>query len=170
MFRQINWKWSLPGLILVALLAAFFSPPAPGVTSGEFEYVQRVVRRRRVATGHRRTCPAHRRQYLRDSPSQKGIEAFGKEASAFTKRMVEGKLIRLEFDSAASRRNDGKDRYLRTLAFVFLHDGTHLNADIIRQGYGFAVSSTPHSLISARVPWHRAGGEGAPAAMWADDV
>jgi hypothetical protein len=39
-FRQVNWKWSLPGLVLVALLAAFFNPPDPGVTSGEFEYVQ----------------------------------------------------------------------------------------------------------------------------------
>jgi len=42
-FRRVNWKWSLPGLVLVALLAAFFNPPDPGVTSGEFEYVQRVV-------------------------------------------------------------------------------------------------------------------------------
>jgi len=42
-FRRLNWKWSLPGLVLVALLAAFFNPPDPGVTSGEFEYVQRVV-------------------------------------------------------------------------------------------------------------------------------
>jgi hypothetical protein len=39
----VNWKWSLPGLIVVALLSAFFNPPDPGVTSGEFEYVQRVV-------------------------------------------------------------------------------------------------------------------------------
>jgi len=38
-----RWKWSLPGLVLVAILAAFFNPRDPGVTSGEFEYVQRVV-------------------------------------------------------------------------------------------------------------------------------
>ena len=42
-FRQVDWKWSLPGLVIVALLAAFFNPPDPGVTSGEFEYVQSVV-------------------------------------------------------------------------------------------------------------------------------
>jgi hypothetical protein len=42
-FRRFNWKWSLPGLVIVALLAAFFNPPDPGVTSGELEYVQRVV-------------------------------------------------------------------------------------------------------------------------------
>ena len=64
----------------------------------------------------------------------------GKEASAFTKRMVEGKLVRLEFDPLVSRH---KDKYSRTLAYVFLQDGTHLNAEIIRQGYGFAVSGSP---------------------------
>ena len=51
--------------------------------------------------------------------------------------------MRLELDPLSSRRSDGKDRYSRTLAYVFLQDGTHLNAEIIRQGYGFAVSSTP---------------------------
>jgi micrococcal nuclease len=56
--------------------------------------------------------------------------------------MVEGKLVRLEFDPVVSRRSDGKDRYSRTLAYVFLQDGTHLNAEIIRHGYGFAVSSS----------------------------
>ena len=47
------------------------------------------------------------------------------------------------FDPVASRNSEGKDRYSRTLAYVFLQDGTHLNAEIIRQGYGFAVSSSP---------------------------
>ena len=32
---------------------------------------------------------------------KKQAEYFGKEASAFTKRMVEGKLVRLEYDSLA---------------------------------------------------------------------
>jgi micrococcal nuclease len=57
--------------------------------------------------------------------------------------MVKGKLVRLELDPVASRRSEGKDRYSRTLAYVFLQDGTHLNAEIIHQGYGFAVSSSP---------------------------
>ena len=36
------------------------------------------------------------------------VERFGKEASAFTKRMVEGKRVRLEFDQ------DRRDRFGRT--------------------------------------------------------
>jgi micrococcal nuclease len=145
--RQVSsrsrWKWSLPGLILIALLAAFFNPPDPGVTSGELEYVQRVVEGGTLVLG----TGEHVRLIGVNTPEtvhpKKAVEAFGKEASAFSKRMVEGKLVRLEFDPLSSRRSDGKDRYSRTLAYVFLQDGTHLNAEIIRQGYGFAVSSTP---------------------------
>ncbi len=142
-FRRLNWKWSLPGLVLVALLAAFFNPPDPGVTSGEFEYVQRVVDGDTLllGTGERiRLIGVNTPETVHP---KKAVEAFGKEASAFTKRIVEGKLVRLEFDPVASRRSDGKDPYSRTLAYVFLQDGTHLNAEIIRQGYGFAVSSSP---------------------------
>ena len=44
-----------------------------------------------------------------------------------------------DYQSPIARRSDGKDRYSRTLAYVFLQDGTHLNAEIIRQGYGFST-------------------------------
>jgi len=57
--------------------------------------------------------------------------------------MVEEKLVRLEFDPLSSRRSDGKDRYSRTLAYVFLQDGTHLNASEL--GYYLV----PHGRISA---------------------
>ena len=70
---------------------------------------------------------------------KKSIEAFGKEASEFTRRMVEGKLVRVEADQPASK----TDKHSRILAYVFLPDGTHVNAEIIRQGYGFAESSWP---------------------------
>jgi len=70
------------------------------------------------------------------------VEYFGKEASAFTKRMVQGKRVRLEFDQANAHLGH-KDRYRRTLAYVFLEDGTFLNAEIIKQGYGFAYTRFP---------------------------
>jgi micrococcal nuclease len=142
-FRRLNWKWSLPGLVLVALLAAFFNPPDPGVISGEFEHVQRVVDGDTLVLGTGERVRLIGVNTPETKHPQKPVEVFGKEASAFTKRMVEGKLVRLEYDPVASRRSDGKDRYSRTLAYVFLQDGTHLNAEIIRQGYGFAVSGSP---------------------------
>ncbi len=71
----------------------------------------------------------------------KPVEYFGKEASAFTKRMVEGKKVRLEYDLEV------KDKYGRTLAYVFLEDGTFLNAEIIKQGYGFAYTKFPFKYL-----------------------
>jgi hypothetical protein len=98
-FRRLNWKWSLPGLILVALLAAFFNPPESGVTSGEFEYVQRVVdgHTLMLGTGERvRLIGVNTPETVHP---KKAVEAFGKEASAFTKRMVEGNSIEMEDES-----------------------------------------------------------------------
>lgn len=76
----------------------------------------------------------------------KHVEYFGKEASAFTKRIVEGKRVRLEFDQANTHLGH-KDRYGRTLAYVFLEDGTLLNAEIVKQGYGFAYTRFPFARM-----------------------
>jgi micrococcal nuclease len=67
----------------------------------------------------------------------KPVEYFGKEASAFTKRMVEGKEVRLEYDVQA------RDQYGRLLAYVYLEDGTLLNAEIIKGGYGRTYTKFP---------------------------
>jgi micrococcal nuclease len=39
------------------------------------------------------------------------------------------------------------DRYGRLLAYVYLHDGTFLNAEIIKQGYGFAYTRYPFNYL-----------------------
>ncbi len=72
---------------------------------------------------------------------QKPVERFGKEAYLFTKRMVEGKEVRLEYDWQR------KDRYGRLLAYVYLMDGTFLNAEIIKQGFGFAYTKYPFKYL-----------------------
>ena len=72
---------------------------------------------------------------------KKPVQYFGKEASAFTKRMVEGKKVRLEYDQ------QHRDRYNRLLAYVYLEDGTFLNAEIIKQGYGFAYTRFPFKYL-----------------------
>lgn len=55
-------------------------------------------------------------------------EPFGDEATAFMRRLLEGQIVRLEYD------RDRKDQYDRTLAYVFLPDGTLANEAIIRAG------------------------------------
>ena len=68
-----------------------------------------------------------------DAPEKQGgyreAEPYGDQATAFLKRMAEGRLVRLEYDG------ERKDRYNRTLAYVFLEDGTLVNEAIIREGW-----------------------------------
>jgi micrococcal nuclease len=58
-------------------------------------------------------------------------ELFGPEASAFTKQLVEGREVRLEFD------RHREDQYGRTLAFVYIGE-LLLNEEIVRQGFSRA--------------------------------
>ena len=144
--RHHRWTWSVPGIIVVALLAAFFNPPDQAITQGDFDVVERVV------DGDTLLLQSGERVRLIgvDTPEskhpKKPVEYFGKEASAFTRRVVEEKRVRLEFDQANAARGH-KDRYGRTLAYVFLEDGTLLNAKIIKQGYGHAYTEFPFSRM-----------------------
>src|SRR5512139_3444458 len=52
------------------------------------------------------------------------VEYFGREASTFTKRKAQGKRVWLEDDPECTNR----DRYGRLLRYVYLPDGTLLNA------------------------------------------
>jgi micrococcal nuclease len=72
---------------------------------------------------------------------RKPVQAFALEASAFLKKLLTGKGVRLEYDQTR------KDRYRRTLAYLFLPDGTFVNEEIIRQGYGFAYTRYPFRYI-----------------------
>ncbi len=70
------------------------------------------------------------------------IKALGKKASEFTTKIALGKSIRLEYDQANAHIKH-RDRHGRILAYVFLEDGTFLNAEIVRQGYGNAYTKYP---------------------------
>ena len=72
---------------------------------------------------------------------KKPVEYFGKEASAFTKSMVESNKVRLEYDQ------EKRDKYGRLLAYVYLEDGSFLNAEIVKQGYGFAYTKFPFKYL-----------------------
>ena len=68
----------------------------------------------------------------------KAAELFGREAYKFNKKLVEGKKVRLEFDA------EKYDRYDRLLAYVYLEDGTFVNAEIIKQGYAYIYTVPPN--------------------------
>jgi len=73
------------------------------------------------------------------------VQCYGPEAAAHTKEVISkyGK-VRLEADPLDTNR----DRYGRLLRYVYLPDGTLLDEQIIKQGYGFAYLSFPFSKKS----------------------
>jgi micrococcal nuclease len=73
--------------------------------------------------------------------------------------MVEGKDVRLEFDWQQ------RDKYGRLLAYVYLPDGSFLNAEIIKQGYGFAYTRYPFKYLEEFRHYEKAAREHG-AGLW----
>lgn len=69
------------------------------------------------------------RDAQRSGESVEAIQKAGRKSYEFTRQLAEGKRVRLEFDT------EKYDKYNRILAYVFLADGTFLNARIVEEGY-----------------------------------
>ncbi len=72
----------------------------------------------------------------------KSGEYLGEEAKRFTIKMIHGKKVNIVFD------NKKTDMYGRLLAYIYLEDGTFLNAEIIKQGYGYAQKGFLHKYLN----------------------
>ncbi len=71
------------------------------------------------------------------------VQCFGKAATNFLTTLALDQQVRLIADPLS----DNKDQYNRLLRHVYLRDGTHVNAEIIKQGYGFAYVRFPLSVL-----------------------
>ena len=78
---------------------------------------------------------AHAARYGQD-PGVMDEYAF--KAKEFSREAVEGQKVRLEYDWQR------KDKFGRTLAYVYrASDNFFLNAEVLKQGYGFAYTRFP---------------------------
>ena len=68
----------------------------------------------------------------------RGVEPYGMEAAEANRKLVDGKTVRLEFDVQQL------DRYGRTLAYVYLEDGTFVNAWLVEHGYAMVMTVPPN--------------------------
>lgn len=69
---------------------------------------------------------------------RKEIGYFGEEAKAYLTDLLSGKSVKLVSDV------DSLDRYGRTLAYVYLQDGTFVNAELLKHGYATILTIPPN--------------------------
>ena len=65
------------------------------------------------------------------------VQPFGREATEFNRRWVEGKRVRLEYDV------EPRDRYGRLLAYVYV-DGEMIDAKLLAEGYARLLTIPPN--------------------------
>jgi micrococcal nuclease len=149
---RLSW-WAV--LLLVALLVGLrFWPDVSDIGRESLPVEPSVADReylvRRVVDGD--TLLLDNRERVRligvDTPESvapdRPVEPFAIAASDFTKRMVEGRRVRLGFDK------ERVDRYGRILAYVYLDDDRMLNEELLRAGLSEVQLQYPYSNAMKR--------------------
>jgi micrococcal nuclease len=141
-YRKIVWGW--PASIKRSWEYPFFFFQTPVTSQAESTPVQVV----RVIDGDtiQVCCVFGDRVTVRyigiDTPEthhpMKGVEYFGKEASEANRVLVEGRTVTLEFDVQQF------DKYGRILAYIYLEDGTFVNAWLVEHGYAMVMTFPPN--------------------------
>ncbi|MGK2936458.1 MAG: thermonuclease family protein [Solirubrobacteraceae bacterium] len=93
-----------------------------------------------------------------------GVECFGREASAYAKRLLTGRTVRYRLGV------DPRDRYQRALIYLWLDDGRFFNAMLVQDGYAQPLTIPPnvdhaeqfvalarHARTAGRGLWHSRG-------------
>lgn len=141
-------KWAV--LILPALL--FISQQSAHAFSGE---VIGVLDGDTIEVLHNRKAERIR-LYGIDCPEK--AQAFGTRAKQTTSELVFGRRVTVE--------GHGQDKYKRTLGDVFLSDGTHVNRELVAQGWCWWYQKyAPEDLILAGL---EAAARFAKKGLWAD--
>jgi micrococcal nuclease len=144
----MSWKWAIPWVALFAAVAVFAidrfgtddEPASGGRATG---VVTRVVDGDTVAV--RIDGADQRVRYIGvDTPETvkpgTPVQCFGKAASAYNHRLVDGQSVRLHFDA------ERHDRYGRLLAYVYrARDGLFVNAALVRGGYATTLTIPPNT-------------------------
>lgn len=76
----------------------------------------------------------------RDRPA----EYLADEARKYNEKLVLNRAVRLEYDV------EKRDRHGRLLAYLFLEDGTFVNAELLRSGYAYLLAQPPNLKYSKK--------------------
>ena len=72
------------------------------------------------------------------------IGYFGQQSKEYLSILLENQMVRLEYDV------DITDPYKRTLAYVYLADGTFVNAELVKKGYAQVMTVPPNVRYADR--------------------
>jgi micrococcal nuclease len=98
-----------------------------------------------------------------DTPEVYGeAECFGREASAFVKRLLP-LGAHVEYTLGVERR----DRYGRALAYVYTADGRFLNLLLVQRGYAQPLTVPPNDRFADRFVAAARGARERRAGLWA---
>ncbi len=103
----------------------------------EFHLVERVVDGDTIVLANGGTV----RYVGIDTPEthdpRKAVQCFGEEAVAANRALVEGKRVKVVRDVSE------RDKYGRFLGYIYLEDGTFVNAELVQRGFAFAYKYQP---------------------------
>jgi micrococcal nuclease len=90
-----------------------------------------------------------------------GAECFGREASAYAKRLLPaGTPVRYRLGT------EPRDRYGRALVYLFLRDGRHVNELLAREGYAQPLTIPPNVEYAERFAALARGARRAGRGLW----
>lgn len=87
------------------------------------------------------------------------VQCFGPQASEFTKRVLEGETVRLEFD------RELRDVYDRLLAYVYVGE-RFVNADLIDGGFARTLEIEPNTSRAAELARLQQAAGAAGRGLW----
>jgi endonuclease YncB( thermonuclease family) len=90
-----------------------------------------------------------------DAPERK--QAFGTVSRTFLSNLIFGKEVKLE--------KLGKDRYGRTLGFIYLRNGTNVNVEMVKNGMAWQYEKYSKSVVLKKA---QASAKSMKAGLWRD--
>jgi len=89
-------------------------------------------------------------------------EPYGKTAAQYVKNRIGNRKVRLELDL------DYFDRYNRTLAYVYLEDGTFLNEELLQKGLAKLMTISPNVVYAKRFIKAQKQARTSKLGLWSD--
>lgn len=179
MRRELNYVRT-PALVITALLClglnSLAQKKADIPEQGEFFYVVRVIDGDTLKLSNDKKVRLigidtpelhHGSKLLRDArrshKDEDYIRTLGRRAADFTSSLVLNRKVRLEYDV------EKRDRYKRLLAYVYLEDGTFVNAEIIEGGYAQILTIPPNVKYADEFLRKERSARENKKGLWADD-